>query len=78
MAWTEIHNNSEPDFCDDSFFGECPKFHKKAKVIVHTVGKKYCKTDLQNTYRKIGVKCSLLDDQYNCCLDSCPLVTEKY
>ena len=78
MAWKEIRNNNQPDFRDEPFWGNCPKFNKKAKVVVHIVGKKDSKYDLQNTYHKRGMTCSLLEDKYDSCMESCPLVTEKY
>jgi len=78
MVWKEIRNNYEPDFRDDFFLGECPRFHKNSKIVVHTVGKKICKTDLQNTYRKISAECSLIEVECDFCIEHCPLVTEKY
>lgn len=78
MAWKEVRNNKEPDFRDDPFFGTCPRFRKQAKVIVHTVGTRDSKYDLQNTYHKKGITCSLLEGKHDFCTENCPLVTEKY
>ena len=81
MAWKEVHN-SEPDSRDDCFSGECPKFGKTASVTVHFVGSIWCKTDLQKTYHKAGLKCSLLEGtngaNFAPCMENCPLVPEKY
>ncbi len=78
MAWKEVRNTKEPVSRDDEFFGVCPKFEQKANIIVHTVGRLDSKYDLQNTYHKRGMKCSLLKDKSDSCMDNCPLVTEKY
>lgn len=83
MVWKEVHN-SETDIRNDSFFGFCPKVNKQATVTVYSVGSRYCKTDLQKTYRQSGFRCSLRDEgkgmEECCCLDikECPLVPDKY
>lgn len=81
MAWNIIRN-SEPASLNEDYFGTCPKTCKKAKVTVHYVGSKWCKTDLQKTYRKSGMTCSLLLDEdkarFSPCMENCPLVPDKY
>lgn len=81
MAW-KIIRNAEPVFRDDSFSGKCPKFGKNAIITINSVGSVYCKTDLQKTYRKAGIKCSLLEgtkeDSFSFCMENCPVVPEKY
>lgn len=77
MTW-KIVNNSQPNTRDDRYSGICPKQKKQAVVIVHTTGKFLCKTDSQKTYTESGRHCSLLEDKWHSCLDSCPLITGKY
>ncbi len=81
MGWN-IVRNSEETLRDDSFSGECPRFGKKASITVCSVGSIQCKTDLQKTYHKAGVKCSLLEGTneagFSPCMENCPLVPEKY
>lgn len=80
MAWEKIHN-SEPTICSDSFGGMCPRFRKTATITVYSVGNVCCKTDLQKTYHKSGVKCSLLEGTnqatFSPCMEKCPLVPEE-
>lgn len=79
MAWKEIHNG-EPDFRKIPFYGICPKYNKEVTVTVFYLGTKICKTDLQKTYRKSGLKCSLLDGtneaSFSACTINCPLVND--
>ena len=81
MAWKEIRN-SEPVSRSDVFSGICPKFKKESTITIHSIGSLCCKTDLQKTYHKAGFKCSLLEEtnaaSFSACMDSCPLVPEKY
>ena len=81
MEW-KIVRNSEPTTRADSFSGKCPRFNKDATVTVHSVGSIARKTDLQKTYHKAGLKCSLLENTkeaaFSSCMDNCPLVPEKY
>ena len=81
MAW-KIICNSEPDFREDCFSGMCPKFGKKATMTIKSVGSVMCNTDLQKTYRKSGMKCSLLDGTnevcFSSCMEKCLLEPEKY
>lgn len=55
---------------------------KKASITIKSVGSVMCKTDLQKTYRKSGMKCTLLDGTnevgFSCCIEKCPLEPEKY
>lgn len=66
------------DSFEDSFSGKCPKFDKTATVTIRSVGRQMCKTDLQLTYHRVGLKCSLLKNTFSPCMDNCPLVPEKY
>lgn len=81
MAWNMIHN-SEPASLKEDYSGICPETGKTAKVTVHYVGSKWCKTDIQKTYRKSSMTCSLLQDEdkarFSPCMDNCPLVPDKY
>lgn len=81
MAWKMVRN-SEPDFREDCFTGMCPRFGKKATITIKSVGSVMCKPDLQKTYRKSGMKCSLLDGTkgvvFSNCMEKCPLEPEKY
>ena len=81
MAW-KIVDNSQPTYREDCFSGECPQYGKTAIVTVHSVGSIECKTDLQKTYHKSGIKCSLLSDgnetRFCSYMGNCPLVPEKY
>lgn len=81
MAWKEIRN-SEPDMRSDTFSGKCLKCGKTATVTVQSAGSMYCKTDLHKTYHKVGFKCSLLEEakgtSFCSCMESCPLVPEKF
>lgn len=81
MAW-KIARNSELDFREESFTGMCPRFGKKATITIKSVGSVMSKTDLQKTYRKSGIKCSLLDGTtgvgISFCTEKCPLEPEKY
>lgn len=81
MGW-KIVRNSNPDFREDCFTGACPRFGKTATITIKSVGSVLCKTDLQKTYRKLGMKCSLLDGTngvgFSSCMDECPLELEKY
>lgn len=79
MAWKVI-NNSEPEFKEDKFVGECPIHHKDAMITVFSTGRKMCETDLQKTYRESGRKCDLLIEvegvSFAPCVGKCPLVTK--
>lgn len=79
MAW-KIVNNSEPDFKEEKFVGECPMYRKDAMITVFFTGRKMCKTDLQKTYSESGRKCDLLLEaegvSFTSCMESCPLVTK--
>ena len=78
MVWKEVRN-SEPNPREDCFSGECPKLGKTALVTVYSVGSVWCKTDLQKTYHKAGMKCSLLEGtNFSPCMENCPLIPEKY
>lgn len=81
MAWNIIRN-FEPASLKEQYSGICPESGKTAEVTVHYVGSKLCKTDLQKTYRKSGVICSLLQKTdkagFSPCMDHCPLVPKKY
>lgn len=81
MALKMMHN-SEPDFREDSFTDICPKFDKTATITIKSIGSVICKTDLQKTYHKSGMKCSLLDRTngvgVSSCMEKCPLEPEKY
>ena len=81
MSW-KIIRNGEPDFLNTPYTGICPRFGEKATVTVFYRGSKICKTDLQKTYCKSGIKCSLLDGtnvaSFSPCMDTCPLVPDKY
>ena len=81
MAWNKIRN-SEPDFREDCFSGICPRFGKTATITISAVGSMSCKTDLQKTYHKAGLKCSLLEGTneagFSACMRNCPLEPEKY
>ena len=77
MAW-KIVNNSQPDTRNDTYYGFCPIQKKQAVVTIRAKGKLLCKSDLQKTYTAAGRCCNLLDDKHASCLDTCPLVTEKY
>ena len=77
MKW-KIVNNSQQDFNNTEYTGVCNKHNKKATVTVNVVIKKICKTDLQNTNVKLGCKCSLLPYGWAPCIDTCPLITDKY
>lgn len=81
MVWKVIRN-SEPRSRSDSFSGLCPKFGKTATITVYSVGNVQCKTDLQKTYHTAGYKCSLLEGttevNFSSCMETCPLVPEKY
>ena len=81
MAWKIVHN-SEPDFREDCFTGMCPRFGKTATITIRSVGSVLCKTDLQKTYCKKSLKCSLLEGSdeanFSVCMGNCPLETEKY
>lgn len=81
MAW-KIIRNSEPDFREECFTGMCQRFGKTATITIISVGSMMCKTDLQKTYRKSGMRCSLLDGTNgggsSPCMKDCPLQPEKY
>ena len=81
MAW-KIARNSELDYREDCFTGTCPRYGKKATITIKSVGSVMCKTDLQKTYRKSGMKCTLLDEKkevgFSSCMEKCPLEPEKY
>ena len=81
MAW-KIKRNSEQDYREDCFTGMCPRYGKKATITIKSVGSVMCKTDLQKTYRKADMKCSLLDEEnvvgFSSCMEKCPLEPEKY
>lgn len=81
MAW-KIVRNSDPDFREDCFTGICPRFGKEATITIKSVGSVMCKTDLQKTYHKSGMKCTLLDGTnevgFSSCMEKCPLEPEKY
>lgn len=73
MAWKEIRQ--EPAFRQESFFGECPRFHKQAKIIGHYVGTRQAKTDLSITYRLSGYVCDLCPDEALCpCAENCSVM----
>lgn len=81
MAWNEIRN-SEPDFREEYFTGTCPRFNLTATITIKSIGRVLCKTDLQKTYRKADLKCSLLEGTkeaaFSPCMENCPLEPEKY
>lgn len=80
MGWTRI-NNSEPDSLERRYSGICPQMDKPAEVTTYYWGSKWCKTDLQKTYRRSGMKCSLLEEtgKVSCsCIRNCPFVSEEY
>lgn len=78
MGW-EIIKNSEPDFKDEKYVGECPRYHKTATVTVAYSGRQMRKTDLQKTYHEYGRKCNLLTEIDGItgasCMATCPLVS---
>ena len=79
MAW-KIVRNGEPDFREIPYWGKCPRLKEDAKVTVSYYGTIQCRTDLQKTYTKKSVKCSLLSEAnrgFTSCKDTCPLVPDK-
>ena len=72
------NKNSGLNIRDDVYTGICPKCGKQATITVHTIVRKRCSTDLQKTYTQAGGQCSILSRQWDLCLDSCPLVANKY
>lgn len=80
MAWSIIHN-SEPNLIKEDYSGVCPLTGKTTNITVHYVGNKWCKTDLQKTYRKSGMTCSILQEEgkvdFSPCMESCPLIPDK-
>ena len=80
MTW-KIINNSESVTNSSTLDGKCPRFGKIATVTTNFVGNLQCKTDLQKTYHRSGIKCSLLDGtseaSFSFCMENCPLVSDK-
>ena len=75
--------SSETPTKDIPFSGKCQKFNKNVKGTIHYVGTFWCKTDLQKTYSKKGVKCNLMDEiidesYFIDCLENCPFAKERY
>ncbi len=81
MAWNIVRND-EPDLKKELYSGVCPELGKMAEVTVYYVGSKWCKTDLQKTYRQSGVVCSLLQEtdkaKFSPCMENCPFIPKKY
>lgn len=76
MGW-KIVRNDQPPYKEISNTGECPRFHKQAKVTGGYYGRKWAKTDLQPTYSLSGYSCTL--ESGLCPLaNQCPLMPEKY
>ena len=80
MSWTMVRN-SEANSLSIPSLGKCPRFDKNATVTSFFVGNVVCKTDLQKTYRFVGVKCSLLEgteeESFSPCMEDCPLAVRK-
>lgn len=81
MGYKEIRN-LEPPIKEECFWGRCKRFGEKATVIVHYRGSTWCETDIHKTYRKAGVKCSLLEGtneaKFSPCMENCSLVPGQY
>ena len=74
----KITKNENQNSSNHTYYGICPIQKKQAVVTIHIIDKKLCRTDLQKTHIPAGRRCSLLERQWATCLDSCPLVTDKY
>lgn len=80
MAWKI--SKQEQTYRKETYFGECPRFHKKAEITGHYIGTKWAKSDLQLTYRLSGYACSLLagngEDGICPFAEECPVIPPKY
>ena len=80
MSWKI--SNQEPTSRKETYFGECPRFHKKAEITGHYTGTKLTKSDLQLTYCLNGYSCSLLvgtgEDGICSFAEECPFIPSKY
>ncbi len=80
MAWKI--SKQEPASRKEIYFGECPRFHKKAEITGHYTGTKWTESDLQLTYRLSGYTCSLLveagEDGICPFAEKCPAIPPKY
>ena len=76
MSWKIVRNDQQPRR-EISNIGECPRFHKQAKITGIYFGRQQAKTDLQLTYSLSGYKCTL---ESGLCLseNECPLMPAKY
>ena len=81
MAW-DIIRNSESNSRKESIMGKCPISEENAIITVFYVGNTYCKTDLQKTYHKAGIKCSLLErankSEVSLCIEQCELAPDIF
>ncbi len=77
MAWKNA--NQEPTSRKETYFAECPRFHKKAEITGHYVGTKWTESDLQLTYRLSGHTCSILIENTICPFaEKCRAILPKY
>lgn len=76
MIWKPIRNS---DYLNpkEQYIIKCPIYNKETTVTLFYRATQGCKNDIQPTFIKLGMKCSLWDEKGSACRE-CPAISKQH